>query len=368
MKSKHRLRDRVQSQDNSFFNESMIDNYFREAKSLESTVEKSRIWLESHESIKDDTGKALNGLNQLSFAIPIFGGSGDEFTIIQPWHHIFFEADQDLDSAILLLMMGFYKDSFRSLRSFLELNIFALYNFVNEDKKYFQKWLNGKAHTPGVGDMLQKLIEKSVDFKKLNEKLDWNKEVRSLYKELSGFMHTQGALHTHTSLRNSNTTSFSETGIQTGTELLLRAIRLASMGFAVNFPMSFQALPLFEKFALSPPVGGFLDEGQVESVKSIFSDEVSKKLSDICLANEDANSLAEGVRSMSNQTKEEIFESFKRTLESEEFKTSKEKILQMIKDDEFDKAIALVTATQRAVIRAMNGILFNPFYMSKNSK
>ena len=344
----------------------MLDIYLKQTKGLESTVEKSKTWLESHGSVKNDIDKALGGLNQLSFAIPIFGGSGDEFKTIQPWHHVFFEADQDLDSAILLMMMGFYKDSFRSLRSFLELNIFALYNFVNEDKENFQKWLNGKDYTPGVGDMLQKLGEKSPGFKMLDEKLDWNKEVKSLYKELSGFMHTQGALHTHTSLRNSNMTSFSETGMQTGTELLLRTIRLTALGFVVNFPMSFQALPLFEKFAFSPPAGGFLDEGQVGSVKSIFPDDVSKKVSVICLANEDANSLADGVMSMPDQTEEEIIESLKRTLESDEFKNSKEEILQMIKDGEDGKAIAFVTATQRAMMRAMTGILFNPFYKSKD--
>lgn len=344
----------------------MLDNYLKQTKGFESTVEESKTWLESHDSIKNDIDKALGGLNQLSFAIPIFGGSGDEFKTIQPWHHIFFEADQDLDSAILLLVMGFYKDSFRSLRSFLELNIFALYNFVNEDKENFQKWLSGKAHTPGVGDMLQELGEKSLGLKMLDEKLNWNKEVKSLYKELSGFMHTQGALHTHTSLRNSNMTSFSETGMQTGTELLLRAIRLTAMGFVVNFPMSFQALPLFEKFAFSPPVGGFLDEGQVESVKSIFTDEVSRKVSFICLANEDANSLADGVRSMPDQTEEEIIESLKRTLESDEFKNSKKEILQMIKDGEYGKAIAFVTTMQRAMMRAMIGVLFNPFYISKD--
>ena len=346
----------------------MINNYLKQTKGFESTVEKSGEWLESHSSIKNDLDKALNGLNQLSFAIPIFGGSGDEFKTIEPWHHIFFEADQDLDSAILLLMMGFYKDSFRALRSFLELNIFALYNFVNEDNINFKEWLDGKTHTPGVSDLLQKLNEKSMDFKTLNEKLDWNKEVKSLYKELSGFMHTQGALHTHTSLRNSNTTSFSETGIQIVTELLLRTIRLTAIGFAVNFPMSFQPLPLFEKFAFSPPAGGFLDEGQVESVKSIFSDEVSKKLSAICLANEDANSLADGVRSMPDQTEEEIFESLKRTLESDEFKNSREEILKMIKDGEYNKAIAFVTATQRAMMRAINSILFNPFYEARIRK
>jgi hypothetical protein len=346
----------------------MLNNYFTQIKGFESTVEKSKSWLEAQSVIKSDLDKALGGLNQLSFAIPTFGGSGDKFKTIEPWHHIFFEAEQDLDSAILLLLMGFYKDSIRSLRSYLELNIFALYNFINEDNTNFQEWLSGKIHTPGVGHLLQKLNENSLKFRTLNEKLNWNTEVKLLYKELSGFMHTQGALHTHTSLRNTNTTSFSETGIQISTELVLRTIRLSAMGFVINFPMSFHALPLFEKFAFSPPTGGFLDEGQVESVKSIFADEISKKLAVICLADEDANSLADGVRSMPDQTEEEIFESLKSTLDSEEFSGNKKEILQMIKEGEYGKAIAFVTAMQRAMVRAINSILFNPFYKARNSE
>lgn len=71
---------------------------------------------------------------------------------------------------------------------------------------------------------------------------------------------------------------------------------------------------------------------------------------------------------MPDQTEEEIFESLKRTLESDEFKNSREDILEMIKDGEYGKAIAFVTAMQRAMIRAMNGILFNPFYEARGSK
>lgn len=340
----------------------MLDNYLKQTESFGSTVEKSKSWFGSKKQLKSDLDKALTGLNQLPFAIPIFGGNGDQFKTIDPWHHVFFEAEQDLDSSILLLTMGFYKDSLRSLRSYLELNIFALYNFVSEDNDSFEEWLKGKVHTPGVGDLLEKLSERSAKFKVLNEQFNWNKEVKSLYRELSGFMHTQGSLHTHTSLRNSNTTSFSEVGIQISTELLLRAIRLCSMGFVVNFPMSLHPLPLFEKFAFSPPAGGFLDEGQVENIKAIFPDDIAKKLSEICLKDEDSNSLSDGVISMPDQTEEEIFQSLKRTLESDEFKNSKDEILQMIKDGEYGKAISFVTAIQRSFMRAINGILFNPFY------
>lgn len=156
--------------------------------------------------------------------------------------------------------------------------------------------------------------------------------------------------------------------MQKGAELVLRSIRLATMGFTVNFPMALHPLPLFEKFAFSPPAGGFLDESQVESVVAIFPDEVSKILSEICLSDEDASSLAEGVRSMPDQTEEEIFESLKRTLEGDEFKNSKEDIIKMIKDGEYDKATAFVTAMQRAMMRAINGILYNPFYGARVPK
>ncbi len=340
----------------------MFDNYFKQTKTLGSTADKSMSWLESHSTIRKNIDKTLSGFNELPFAIPIFGGSGDKYTEIHPWHHLFFEAEQDLDSAILLLLTGFYKDSFRSLRSFLELHIFALYHFVNNDNNNFQDWLEGKNQTPKLHVLLQTLNDNSKGFRALNEKLKWNNEVKLLYKELSGFMHTQGALHTHTSLRSSNQTVFSDIGLKTGTSLLLRSIRLASMGFVINFPMSIQPLPLFQKFAFNPPAGGFLDNDQVKRIRDMFLYEVSNSLSEICLSDEDANSLAKGVKSMSDLTETEIFESFKNTLESEEFAKNRGDILQMIKENKINEAFAYVQAMQRAMMRGINMVLYNPFY------
>ncbi|MFA6430449.1 MAG: hypothetical protein WC229_00965 [Candidatus Paceibacterota bacterium] len=325
-------------------------------------------WLDSHKIISSDIDKALIGFNEIQFAIPTFGGSGDDFTTIKPWHYIFFEAEQDLDSSILLLLSAFYKDSFRAIRSFLELQIFALYNFVNKDEVSFQDWFSGKKQTPKIQVLLQALEDKSTAFKRLNEKTKWSEEVKTLYKELSGFMHTQGATYTHTSLRSSNQTVFSEDGIKLGTSLLLKAVRLAGMGFAVNFPMSFQPLPLFDKFAFNQPTGGFLDDGQVNRVKLIFPKNLLSDIAEICLSNEDANALAEGVRSMSDLTENEILDSLKETIENDEFKNSKKEIIKMLSNNEFDKAIAIVLTAQRAVIRAINGILYNPFYEVKKDR
>jgi hypothetical protein len=157
-------------------------------------------------------------------------------------------------------------------------------------------------------------------------------------------------------------TSFSETGIKAGTDFLLKAVRLAGMGFAVNFPMSFQPLPLFDKFAFNQPAGGFLDDGQAESVRGIFQENISRELSAICLSNDDARSLAEGVKSIPDLSDEEVFASLKKTLESDEFINSRKEILQMIKDDKISEAFAYVLATQRAMMRSLTMVLFNPFY------
>ncbi len=339
-----------------------LNSYIREIEGLGSVAAKNRAWLESHKDIFSSLNKALVGLNELPSAIPIFSGSGENFTTIHPWHHLFFEAEQDLHQSVLLLLMGFYKDSFRTLRSFLELYVFGLYHFVSNDEADFATWLAGKAYTPRFGELLKTLPKKNSNFKLLNERLEWESKIQAIYENLSGFIHTRGAVHTHTALSNSNTISFSETGIQKGSEFIIKTIQLVSMGFSTNFPMTFQPLPLFEKFAFNQPAGGFLEEDQVERIRAIFNKEVADELSKISFANEDAVSLADGVRSLPNLSEEEIIQSLKQTLDSEEFKNNKEDIIQMLKEGKANKAFAYTRAIQRAMARAINGILFNPFY------
>jgi len=342
-----------------------IDNCFGQIKGLNETSNKSKEWIKNNQDDCEDLNIILRGFSELLFAIPIFGGFGDKYINMHPWHHLFFEAEQDLDAAILLLMLGFYKDSFRSLRSFLELYIFGLYNFISEDENSFQSWLHGETGTPKFGQLIDIILKKNVYFKSIDEQIDWSGKIKSSYKELSGFIHTRGAFYTNTAIRNSSLTCFSEIGIKTGIKNLIEVIRLVSMGFVVNFPMSFHGLPLFEKFAFSPPAGGFLEEDQVERIKSIFPVDILGKLSNICLNNEDANSLADGVRSMRDLSVEEVYESFKKNLDSDLFINSKKEILSMMDDGEIDKAFVMMQAINRASTKALTSILFNPFYSQR---
>lgn len=285
---------------------SSIDSYLKQAKELSAVTGQSETWLIDNRETRARLNSVLVGFDEIPAAIPVFFGVGGKLTQVPPWHQLFFEAIQDLDSALLLLLMGFYKDSHRSLRSFIELHTFGVHQSMSEDEKYFRDWLQGEVRTPQFYNMINAVSKKSIRIQAINEKFNWSVELISLYKKLFGFIHTRGAFHTHTFLRHSNVTSFSELGMRSGVDSLLMAVRLVGMGFAVSFPMSFHPLPLFEKFAFSQPCGGFLDEGQVERVRRIFPNTVSQELERICLADDEAQSLAAGVTSMPDLSEEQV--------------------------------------------------------------
>lgn len=340
----------------------LLNDYLSQAKGMDEVVAKSRIWLDAHKELRLRIDDARGGINEMEFAIPIFFGKAEEeLTMVRPWHHLIFEAEQDLDSACLLLVMGFYKDSFRAMRSFMELMIFALSSFIEEDRQYFSEWLAGKRSTPKFGDLIKK-VSHNDNIKQLNRKLRWDVEITNLYYQLSGYMHTRGSQHTNTSLRTSNKTVFSETGISRGMSLLLATMRYTAEGFVAIFPMALQPLPLLEKFAFNPPVGGFLDEGQVSRVGDIFESPALDVLNKIRLSDPEVASLTGWVTSQPDLADTEFFERIMRTLESQEFSSSKEMILGLIKAEKIGQAIACINAMQRAIIRATNEAIFNPFY------
>lgn len=261
--------------------------------------------------------------------------------------------------------MGFYKDSFRAMRSFLELTLFALSNFIEEDRDYFNEWLAGRKATPRLGDLLKR-ISANDGVRELNEKLGWEAEVATLYHELSGYIHTRGTPHTNTSLRPSNMTVFSETGMSKGVTLLLKTMRRSAESFVAVFPMALQPLPLVEKFAFSPPAGGFLDDGQVNDIRSIFEKPSLEVLTKICLSDQEVISLTEWVRMRPDVSEEEFRVSMIQTLESNEFASSKEVIIGLIKKGEIDQAVGLIIATQRAMMRCITSILYNPFHSTSS--
>jgi hypothetical protein len=339
--------------------------YVSQSKGLYGIVTKSEEWLDKHKATQSDIKNARNGIDQMLFAIPtFFAPIGKELTTIQPWHQLIFEAGQELDSAFMLLFNGFYKDSFRAMRSFLELMLFSLSNFTEEDKVYFSEWLAGKKSTPKLAKLLDSISVKE-GIKELNKRLNWKDDVLALHYELSGYIHTRGARHTNTSLRNSNLVEFSEMGLERGVDLLLRTMRRSAEAFVAVFPMALRPLPLLDKFAFNPPVGGFLDGGQVDGVKAIFEKRALDVLFGVVAADVDATSMVEWVMSRPDVSEEEFAKSMRETLFSEGYEGLSDNILDLIRKGEIELAVSTLVAAQRALSQAFAAAL-NPFHVASS--
>lgn len=332
----------------------MFDHIYNSTpQKLEIVTRQSIEWIMKHKYIHSKLNETFAGFEELEFIIPSVIDEDHDF--IPPWYYLLHEADQELDSAMILLLAGMYKDTLRTLRSFIELNLFALYCFTKNDKKDFRRWLLGEQETPKKSILIYTILKNNPRIALLDKKLRWNKRLCETYKKLSKFVHTQGISNSFISLRNSNTIIFSEMGIKYGIKYLLDVIQIISEGFVANFPIALQPLPLFQKFGFSGPAGGFLDVWQVEQVSKIFPKRHLIKLQSISDHDEEVTSIVESIRSRPDLSKREILESLERALKC--FPKEKDKVYKMMKNGKITQAFAMVGAIQKAFLRATTPLL-----------
>ena len=76
-----------------------------------------------------------------------------------PWQFTFIEADRELTASRSFAALGFYKDAFKALRSYMELTLFGLFIFQRTNEAYFHDWFSGAKQAPPVtGDGMIRLL------------------------------------------------------------------------------------------------------------------------------------------------------------------------------------------------------------------
>lgn len=341
----------------------MNEEYRIVSKNIEAITNESISWLEKQKNLNEEIASLVFGFKEIQFSVPLAienlnESYNDEF--VPPWFYLISEAEQELDSAKMLMMIGMYKDSLRALRSFIELNIFAIYFFVKKDRQFFTDWISGKVETPSKGLMLKEILENSQNIRKLNSELLWKNEIYNLYRDLSKFVHTQGVLGSFISLRNSNQISFNERGLDYCIQCLKRGINLMSQGLVANFTMTLHPVPMFEKFAFSGPAGGFLNKWEVERISKIFSEKQLRVLKEISNNDEKATSLVEWVNSMDDLSREDILKSFETAVSG--FPDKKEELNNMLENGKIEDAFMMLKAMQKAFLGATTPLM-NEIYL-----
>jgi len=328
--------------------------------SIQEISEKSQKWLDKNISLKTRLYQYIDGFDDLILAIP--STVSEKYGVLPPWIYLYHEANQELDSSLLLALSGMYKESLRTLRSFIELNLLGICYFTTEDVESFTKWLKGEKETPSCRKMIRKIIENNSKIKKL-EQLNWGNSVYSIYKDLSQFVHTGGHNNSFQILRDSNQLQFNEKGMDYSINKIVSTLKFLSAAWVACFPLSVKPLPLFNKFAFNGPASGFFDYGQAKKIISMFNKDkkIQNLLKKISEEDDDCNSIAEGIISMPDLEEKEIILSFENFIESIKNLEERKKFLASIKDESPEVIIAMVNARQRALLKALIPFLNSHF-------
>lgn len=221
----------------------------------------------------------------------------------------FIESYEDLEKSFQLACLGFYKASFVSLRSVLELGLLSVYwNRQNEAHIEVRSWVKSKEDTPYKKHIIDGLLSME-DFKTFQNQIDITSEIEELYGQFSNYVHTKGVKYSSRASSLSNINNFSEKGFNRWIDLMRNTVRIVVTCHLIKYPVSLCNLPIDEKFGLNTPMG-LINPHETEYLINILPSEYQTVLKVISENNVEAQDVAKWVYSLPDVTEEEFEEQF----------------------------------------------------------
>ena len=218
----------------------------------------------------------------------------------------YFESYSELENSIHHAFMGFYKSAFISIRSCLELGLLCIYYDRNdESEKIIEGWLSSRAPTP----MKRKIItglRNIVYVSALDTVIPIIDPITRLYDELSDFVHTRGYSYSSVSLNGSDINRFAPDSFKTWIEAVSIAIQDLVILFLCKYPIGLHAVPIWEKFGLNPPIGGFLESHQVWELERMIPEPVLSVLRELTKDDTTVSAILEEITSLPDLTDQQI--------------------------------------------------------------
>lgn len=217
----------------------------------------------------------------------------------------FSESNFELENSYQLCMEGFYSYAFAALRSVLELGLLGIY-FDYDDKAYenVKPWISTKNQTPPFKNILKRLEEIEC-FNEFDQRFDYIKKTKELYYHLSGYIHTRGFRYSSTSKTYANFNRFNEKALIEYSKFMFSVVSNVIAIMLIKYPIGVKCLPLYEKFGLYPPFGGFLDH-QVIYIKYVVPDEMLEFIEKIAEKNTEVQRIVDEIEALPDLTEEEL--------------------------------------------------------------
>jgi hypothetical protein len=157
----------------------------------------------------------------------------------------------------------------RSLELILVGAYFSHSHISPEDAKC---WLNSTHETPYFSRAVKDLST-LPRFERLNEDHKWADAISQFYWGLCDTIHTKGVQHclrelqpVHATINCISVPEFNEDALRASLELYLQTVSHIAVILAAYNPVLLVGLPLLQKFADNPPLSGFFEEPQAETL------------------------------------------------------------------------------------------------------
>ena len=270
-------------------------------KKVEEVYNKSEEYLNIHEDLRDEIATHLWAYHEIGDLIPQ--------TIESLWSGHFFpysESYYELENSFELCKQGFYRHSLFALRCVLELGVLGLY-FDKDGQAHLdvQAWLRSDDPTPHFRNCLRRLFELEY-FKQFDAIFSLRQEVENLYSSLSDYVHVRGYRYSATGQTHANFNRFSESSLYRYVEFMKKVVKSIVTMMLLKYPMGMQDLPLWDKFGLNPPAGGFLDESSRRAVLAILDEDVKEVLQNISDSDPTVNKIVKDILAMPDLTEEQL--------------------------------------------------------------
>jgi hypothetical protein len=218
------------------------------------------------------------------------------------------EAHEEFGRSIALVRIGYYQYAIFGLRWALELGFLSVYWDRNDDAgTAIKAWLRSEQQTPFKKKVIAGLL--SVDnIRTYADHSGFLDEFELVYGELSNYAHVKGVRYSSHAAYRGNVIQFSERSFRKWAAIRRRVAKLVTAVHLMKYPVGLQHTPLFEKFGLNPPAGGFLEPGQAEQISELFSPTEWELLKSISDADVNAVGLAEWVASHPDTSEDAVIE------------------------------------------------------------
>ena len=189
-------------------------------------------------------------------------GSGHYFPIA--------EAYFQLECSYQLMLEGFYRQSLLSLRTVLELGLLQIFFAIDDQEEIaIQPWLSSAERTPMRRRLLDEL-RRLTFLQEFDEHFGFIDRIRDTFDQLDAYVHTRGRTHSGYWLSGPGCIRFTERSLLLCIDTFCSVISTIMTTLLLKYPIGMQALPLDEKFGFFGPMGGFLQEHQVELIRGLL--------------------------------------------------------------------------------------------------